>query len=126
MAAEHPWGTKQSVGQISCDASAQQPDSHRPGRVPDARHQLDDHEAQDRYAGDRKHVREALTLAESRTGVANESQCEQSTQQPNRDKRLQLSHCDDLGDEISCQPSNSDHGDDKAPTSSLDGADAVD
>src|SRR5687768_841179 len=126
VTAEHSWGTKQPVGEISCDASTQQPDSHRPGRVADTRYQLDDHEAQHRYTGDGEHVGEALTLAESRTRVADKSQGEQSTQQPNRDKRLQLSHCDDLGDEISCQPSNSDHGDDDAPASSLDGASAAD
>jgi len=126
VAAEHPWGAKQPVGQISRYASTQQPDSHRPGGVADARYQLDDHEAQHRYAGDREDVCEALTLAESGAGVANEPQGEQSTQQPNRDERLQLSHCDDLGDEISCQPGNCDYGDDEAPASSLDRASVAD
>ena len=79
----------------------------------DPRHQLDDHEAQHRDRRDSEHVGEALALAEGGAGVPDEPQCEQPTQQPNRSKRLQLGHRDDLGDEISCQPGDSDDSDEK-------------
>ena len=80
----------------------------------------------DGYGRDREDVSEALTLAESSAGVANQPQSEQSAQQPNRSKRLQLGHRNDLGYEISRQPSNSDGGDQEAPASSLDRASAGD
>src|SRR4249920_3856547 len=92
----------------------------------DPRHQLDDHEGQHRYRCDCEHIGEVLALAEGSAGVPNEPECEQPTQQPNRSKRLQMGHRDDLGDEISCQPGNSDDSDEKAPSSSLCLANASD
>jgi hypothetical protein len=126
VAAEHTWGSEQAVGQVSCDTSTQQPDGHGPGWVADSRHQLDDHEGQHSYRRDCEHEGKALTLAEGSAGVPDEPQCEQPTQQPNRDKRLQLGHRDDLGDEVSCQPGHGDDCDEKAPSSSLDRASASD
>ena len=51
---------------------------------------------------DRKHISKTLALAEGSAGVANKPQREQSTEQADGGKRLELSYRDDLGDEISC------------------------
>jgi hypothetical protein len=64
-------------------------------------------------------------LAEGRARVSDESQGEQSAQQPHRGKRLELVDCDDLGDKISCQPGNGDQCDQKSQASPLDRAGAA-
>jgi len=92
----------------------------------DARYQLDDHETKDRYTCDREHVGKALTLTEGSTGIPNEPERKQPTHQPHRSKRLQLGHRDDLGNEVSCQPSKSDGSDKEVPSSSFDWASAAD
>ena len=92
----------------------------------DPRHQLDDHEDQDRYPRDSEDVSKALTLTESGTGVSNEPQGEQATQEPNRNKRLQVGDRNDLGDDVSRQPGNSDDSDEKTPSASLDWASTAD
>jgi hypothetical protein len=108
VAAEHSWWAKQPICQVSCDAGAQQSNSHGPGRMADSRNQLDDHEGKHHDPRDGKHVSKTLTLAERSAGVSNEPQREQSTQQPDRSKRFELGNSDDLGDHIGRQPSNGD------------------
>jgi hypothetical protein len=80
VAPEHTWGTEQPVSQVPCNTSTQQPNGNRPGGMADPRYQFDDHEAEDCYGRDREYVGEALSLAESSAGVANQAQSEQSTQ----------------------------------------------
>jgi hypothetical protein len=126
MAAEHPWRAEQPVGEISCDTSTQQPDGHGPGGMADPRHQLDDHEEQDRDPRDCEDVGEALALTESSARVPNEPQREQPIEQPNRIQGFQVGYRNDLGDDISRQPGNSDDSDQKVPSPSLDRASAAD
>lgn len=102
MTAEHSGRAEQPIGQVARNASTQQSDCHSPGWMTDSRYQLDDHKGKHEDPGNREHVSEALALAEGGAGVADEPQCEQSAQQPDRGKRLELSHCNDLGDKISC------------------------
>ena len=64
--------------------------------------ELDDHEGKHQNPGDRKHISKTLTLAEGSARVANKPQREQSTEQADGGKRLELSYRDDLGDKISC------------------------
>ena len=126
VAAEHPGWTEQPVGEISRDTSTQQPDGHRPGGVAYPRHQFDDHEEQDHYRRCCEDIGETLTLTESSTRVPNKAQCEEPTEKPNRCQWLQLGDRDDLGDDISRQPGNSDDSDKKAPSPSFDGASVAD
>ena len=77
-------------------------------------------------AADCEDVGETLALTESSTRVPNEPQCEQPTEKPNRSQWLQLGYRNDLGDDISRQPGNSDDSDKKAPSPSFDGASVAD
>jgi hypothetical protein len=120
VTAQHSGRSEQPIGQVSGDASTQEPDRHSPGWMTDSRDQLDDHEGKHQDAGDRKHISKTLALAEGSARVPNKPQREQSTEQADGGKRLELSYRDDLGDKISCQPGNGDKSDEKAQASSLD------
>jgi hypothetical protein len=122
MSAEHSRRTEQPIGEITCHSGAQQSNSYRPGWMADPWDELDDHEGQDNDPGDGKDISKTLALAEGRTRVTDESQCDQSAQQANRGKWLKLVYRDDLGDKISRQPGDGDHGDQEPESSPLDRA----
>jgi hypothetical protein len=102
VTAEHSRGSEQAIGEIAGDTGTQEANGYGPGWMTDSGHQLDDHEAKYQNPGDGKHISKTLALAEGSTGVSNESQSEQSAEQPYRGKRLKLVNRDDLGDKISC------------------------
>jgi hypothetical protein len=93
---------EQPIGQVSGNASTQEPDRHGPRWMTDSRDQLDDHEGKHQDPGYRKHISKTLALAEGSARVPNKPQREQSTEQADGGKRLELSYRDDLGDKISC------------------------
>jgi hypothetical protein len=63
----------------------------------DPRHQLDDHEEQDRDPSDCEDVGEALALTESSARILNEPQREQPTEQPDWSQGLEVGNRNDLG-----------------------------
>src|SRR5512133_314077 len=74
VTAQHSGRSEQPIGQVSGDASTQEPDRHSPRWMTDSRNQLDDHEGKHHDPGDRKHVGKTLALAEGSAGVTNEPQ----------------------------------------------------
>lgn len=126
VTAEHSRGSEQAIGEIARDTSTQEANGYGPGWMTDSGDQLDDHEAKYQDPRDGKHISKTLALAEGSTGISNESESEQSAEQPYRGKRFKLGYRDDLGDKIGCQPGKGDQGDDKAQASSLNRAGAAD
>jgi hypothetical protein len=126
LTAEHSRWSEQAIGEIACDTGTQEANGYGPGWMTDSGDQLDDHEAKYQDPRDGKYISKTLALAEGSTGVSNESQSEQPTEQPYRGKRFELGYRDDLGDKISCQPGKGDKGNDKAQAPSLERASAAD